>query len=137
VRVGYWDASLNIASVHPLGVGVGNYTFYYPRYAPISGRYEFYPGVADSHSWYLDALAETGFLGAALLVVFAFGLPIAALRRRAADGDDHHLVRALAISWLAVAIMHLSYSYFYYPFEWVLAGLVGSAIALRRSSADS
>lgn len=133
VRVGYWEAALNIAAAHPLGVGVGNYTFYYPRYAPVSPKYEFYPVVADSHSWYLEALAETGILGGICFALFALGLPFFALRHGTRDGEQRHLVRALAISWLAIALMHITYSYFYYPFEWVLASLLAVALSLRRA----
>jgi hypothetical protein len=137
VRVGYWETSLNIAAAHPLGVGVGNYTFYYPRYAPLSAKYEYFPVVADSHSWYLEALAETGVLGGICFALFAFSLPIAVLRRSEQDGEQRHIIRALAVAWLAVALMHLTYSYFYYPFEWVLAGLVAVALSLRRREASA
>lgn len=127
LREGYWSAAVNIAKAHPLGVGVGDYTFYYPRFAPISGGYEFFPGVADAHSWYLEALAETGILGGALFVAFVLAVAVEGVRGAGFARDDREIIIGLGAAWTAGALMHLTYSFFYYPFEWVIAGVIGAA----------
>lgn len=130
VRLGYWQAALGIAREHPLGVGVGNYTFYYPRYAPMEGDLEYYSAVSDAHNAYLEAVAETGWIGGALYTGFVLSLIGSALLRRPRDNLDAVLLVGLGAAVAGGAVMHLTYSYFYYPFEWVLAGLVGSGAAL-------
>ena len=137
VREGYWLAALHIGAAHPFGVGVGNYTFYYPLYAPVSTSYEFLNGITDAHSWYLEAFAETGVVGGLLFLAFTLSVAISGLgisQRRSRPGDE--LVLAFGVAWTACALMHTTYSYFYYPFEWVFAGIVcaGRSISIRESA---
>jgi hypothetical protein len=124
VRVGYWIAAVQMVGDQPLGVGVGNFAFYYPLYSPMSTRYEYLTGVADAHNVVLDMAVETGVIGAVLFAAFLVAViagGVQAVGR--ARGDPQ---RALAIGAVLAfgvgATMHLTYSYFYYPFEWVLAG---------------
>lgn len=126
LRVGYWTTAVEITSQHPFGIGVGNYAFYYPRYAPLSADYEFAPGVADAHNWYLEALSETGVIGGMLFLAFALTTAWAPLVRR----PHNPIAVTLGLGWTAAAVMHATYSYFYYPYEWVVAGAVGAALAI-------
>jgi O-antigen ligase len=131
VRVGYWIAAVKMTVDHPLGVGIGNYAFYYPLYAPLSFRYEYQPAIADAHNLFLDALTETGVLGGMLFAAFVVSLFVSATRRaRRLESSLGALVIALGFAFAAGATMHFTYSYFYFPFEWVLAGLLGAFIAL-------
>jgi O-antigen ligase len=136
VREGFWTAALHAASDHPFGVGVGNFPFYYPLYAPLAGRYEYQVGLADAHNVFLDVAAETGIAGLVLFVGFFAALFYAGIRyavaagRRMAGGAMPNIAIALTASLAAGATMHLTYSYPYYPFEWVLAGIVGSVPVL-------
>lgn len=132
VRAGYWITGAHVAVDHPFGVGVGNFPFYYPLYAPLSDRYEYQVAVADAHNVFLDAAAETGVVGFLLWTGFFVALIVAGLRAairagasRAAGGLPN-MALALSASLAAGATMHLTYSYAYYPFEWVLAGMVGT-----------
>jgi hypothetical protein len=130
VRLGYWDSAVQIAESHPFGVGVGNFPFWYPLYAPLRGGVEYAPYVADAHSTVLDALAETGFLGGALYLLFPVVLIVLGARRsRRVDGPERALLAGLTTAYAAGALMHLTYSYAYFPFEWVLAGCVGAMVA--------
>jgi putative inorganic carbon (HCO3(-)) transporter len=141
VREGFWTAALHMAKDHPFGVGVGNFPFYYPLYAPLAGRYEYQVGVSDAHNVFLDVAAETGVVGFLLFVSFYGAMFVAAVRsvlragRRLAGGALPNIALALTMSFVAGATMHLTYSYPYYPFEWVLAGMVGSLpLLLARGS---
>jgi putative inorganic carbon (HCO3(-)) transporter len=141
VREGFWTAAVDMAKDHPFGVGVGNFPFYYPVYAPLAGRYEYQVAVSDAHNVFLDVAAETGVVGFLLFVSFYAAMFLAAIRgvlragRRLVAGALPNISLALTMSFVAGATMHLTYSYPYYPFEWVLAGMVGSLpLLLRRPS---
>jgi len=132
LRAGYWRAAAEIVERHPLGVGVGNYTFHYPLYAPLSRDYEYFVGIADAHNLYLEAFAETGVLGGLLLVAFVVTLLVRgiALARDIEDRVLQATLLALTFAFAVGVLMHLTSSFFYYPFEWVLAGAVGSGAAV-------
>jgi putative inorganic carbon (HCO3(-)) transporter len=141
VREGFWRAAVNLTKDHPFGVGVGNFPFYYPLYAPLAGRYEYQVAVSDAHNVFLDVAAETGVVGFLLFVSFYVSMFVAALRsvlragRRLVGGALPNIGLVLSMSFVAGATMHLTYSYPYYPFEWVLAGMVGSLpLLLARES---
>jgi O-antigen ligase len=128
VRAGYWIAAIKTAAQHPLGVGVGNFPFYYPQYAPLSPRYEYLAQLADAHNLFLEASAETGILGAALFLTFVLALLVSGFRVAAMARDTTLRPVALALvgALAASALMHLTYSYFYFPFEWVLIGILAA-----------
>jgi O-antigen ligase len=136
VRAGYWLTSLEIMEEHPLGIGLGNYPFYFPRYAPISGDYEFQAQITDAHNLFLELGVETGILGGLLFAAFIVSLLgrglVAALRPK--RRRESALLIPLTAAAAAGATMHLSYSYFYYPFEWVLLGLVAALGAAERQA---
>jgi hypothetical protein len=133
VRTGYWIAAARMSADHPLGVGVGNFPFYYPEYAPLSLRYEYLSELADAHNLFLEAAAETGLVGGMLLLAFVVTVVVQGLLSagRAPQNDDLPTTgTALAFAFAAGATMHLTYSYVYYPFEWVVAGLVATLPSL-------
>jgi O-antigen ligase len=136
VREGYWVAAVGIARDHPFGVGVGNYTFYFPVYASLSTKYEYIHGVTDAHNLFLEAVAETGAIGGALYLGFCLALVLGALHaaRRRRDQFLRATVWGVAGAFAIGVTMHLTYSYFYFPFEWVLAGLLAALPALLASS---
>jgi O-antigen ligase len=128
VREGYSLVAWDIMRDRPLGVGVGNYTFYFPVHDSVFSNYEYNDQVVDAHNWFLEAGAETGVLGGICFLGFVLLLIVRGLRAalRSADKALAASALALTISFAVGATMHLTYSYFYFPFEWVLAGLVGS-----------
>jgi hypothetical protein len=144
VRQSYWIAGVRTAADHPFGVGVGNFPFYYPLDAPLSTDYEYTTSLTDAHNVFLDVAAETGIVGFLLWSGFFITLIVAALRHAIAAGRARvsaslpNIGVALSLSLAAGLTMHLTYSYAYYPFEWVLAGMVGSLpVVLRRRHATA
>jgi hypothetical protein len=128
VRVGYWIAAARMIEANPAGIGVGNYTFHYPREAPDSDRYEYHVAVADAHNLFLEAAAETGLLGGLLFLAFAVVVVREGLRAAGARSPPWIRPVAVAISLALAAglLMHLTFSFFYFPYEWVLLGLAAS-----------
>ena len=139
VRVGYWLAAIDISAAHPLGVGTGNFAFYYPHYASISPDYEFYARITDAHNWFLEAYAETGIVGGSAFLAFTLTLIASGLSvgRRMATDEWGPSVTALTVAFVIFCLMHLTYSVFYYPFEWVVAGLIAARVAADRHAAPS
>lgn len=139
VRVGYWLAAIDVAAAHPLGVGAGNLAFYYPHYASISPDYEFYARITDAHNWFLEAYAETGIVGGSAFLAFTVTLVATGLAtgRRAATDDWGPSVTALTVAFVVFCLMHMTYSVFYYPFEWVVAGLIAARVAAARRDVPS
>jgi O-antigen ligase len=128
-RWGVWTVALQIALHHPLGVGVGNFTYYYV----------FYTGgtISHAHNLFLNVAAERGFLGlAAFMAVLAvlFGLLSDSLRRVNGEVD-----RALVVGLLAAFggfLLHSLFDATYYDYKvlllfWLLAGLVAALPRLR------
>jgi hypothetical protein len=65
-RVPYWEAALHEFSAHPLvGGGSGSYEVWWAQHRGEKGGF-----VRDSHSLYLEALAELGIVGLVLILFF-------------------------------------------------------------------
>jgi len=123
-RFGAWGAASRLAADHPLlGVGPGNFQFYYNR---LTGQPVGTFTLTVAHNALLDVGAELGLVAMFLLAVYlalAFVRLTACLER---GYGDPGFVRALRIS-LAIAIvssMFLSEQYFL-PF-WLLGGLTAA-----------
>lgn len=129
LREGYWRSALELIVDHPLGVGVGNFPFHYPRIAALSADFEYEPRIADAHNLYLELLAEAGVLGGLSFLGFLTLLIAGALHngQRAPSLERRGVCVALGLSILVGALMHMTYSYSYFPFEWVLFGLAAAA----------
>jgi cell division protein FtsW (lipid II flippase) len=76
----------------------------------------------------LEAAAETGLLGAAVLLTFVLGLLISGFQiaLTTTEGSLRLVALALVGAFSTGALMHLTYSYFYFPFEWVLIGTLAA-----------
>ena len=123
-RFGAWGAASRLAADHPLlGVGPGNFQFYYNR---LTGQPVGTFTLTVAHNALLDVGAELGLAAMFLLAVYlvlAFVRLTTCLER---GYGDPGFVRALRIS-LAIAIvssMFLSEQYFL-PF-WLLGGLTAA-----------
>jgi len=136
-RFGAWGAASRLASDHPfLGVGPGNFQFYYNK---LTGQPVGTFTLTVAHNALLDIGAEVGLLAMCLLALY---LVLAFVRLSSAvqhGYGDPGFVRALRVS-LTIAVvgaMFLSEQYFL-PF-WLLGGLA-SAIWLdgrRRAEQDT
>ena len=83
-RVDAWIVVMRIALISPiLGMGFGNYSFY-TRLFPMRGYYLKF----NSHSQYVDIMAQTGFIGmmAFFWIIFAVGKLGLQLRDKVRDG---------------------------------------------------
>jgi putative inorganic carbon (hco3(-)) transporter len=123
-RFGAWGAASRLAADHPLlGVGPGNFQFYYNK---LTGRPVGTFTLTVAHNALLDVGAELGLVAMSLLalyLVLAFVRLTTSLER---GYGDPGFVRALRIS-LTIAIvsaMFLSEQYFL-PF-WLLGGLASA-----------
>jgi hypothetical protein len=76
-RYNQWKVAWHMAEEHPvLGAGAGTFERYWHRDRPVAGK------VRDTHSLYLETLAELGPVGLGLLLL-ALGIPaVAAIRAR-------------------------------------------------------
>jgi O-antigen ligase len=144
VREGYWIAAIETTRHHPLGVGVGNFPFYFPIYAPLDTRYEYAVGVTDAHNLFLDVAAETGVPGFLLFVAFVLSLlyggfssALARARARPRGSPLANIGLALTAAFAGGLLMQVTYSYAYFPFVWLLAGVAGSLPLLMARDAPS
>jgi len=69
-RFEIWGVAMKIVGDHPwTGVGWGAYPLAHAHYAPLSGADSTALGLRDTHSTYLNVLAETGYPGLLLFLV--------------------------------------------------------------------
>ena len=103
-RYDYWRVAVDVFADHPLaGAGAGGYLAPYYRERRTS------EDVQQPHSFVLQALAELGLLGGALLAAFVGALgwgAVAAARRAGRDPRERFLVAAgtgMVVAWLVHA----------------------------------
>lgn len=89
-RIHAWEVGVKMNMDHPLlGVGVGSFLYAWPLYAPSTAK------VAHvAHNVFLDIVAELGFIGLLLFLVFLGG----------AAGGAFQAVRDPHMAWLTRAI---------------------------------
>jgi len=96
-RLSLWKAAVRIYDTQELrGTGAGTYQLYYPRYR----TERLY--VVDTHSLYLQSLAELGIVGFVLILIVVLGI-LGGLAARI-RGPDRALYAALLAATLAWAI---------------------------------
>lgn len=94
-RLPLWQAAVDIFDAHPLrGAGAGTYQQYYPQYRTEQSY------VTDTHSLYLQSLAELGIVGGALIALVVGGVLVGlATRIRGPDRALYAALFALALAW--------------------------------------
>jgi hypothetical protein len=113
-RPHYWRVAWQDVEANPvLGSGAGTFGAFWLEHRPVD---EF---VHDAHSLFLEALAELGPPGLALLVI-GLGFPLAALRRR-----QEPVVAAAAGAYVAF-LLHAAVDW---DWEFGAVGLLGIACA--------
>jgi len=72
-RLSIWKSSISVISENPLGIGLGMYKYYFPKYNfPVKEALAYYGKKADTaHSEYLQILAELGIEG---FIIFLLGI---------------------------------------------------------------
>jgi O-antigen ligase len=98
-RYQYWSSGLDAFSRHPVGgVGAGTFQLWWAAHGSISSY------VVNAHSLYFETLAETGLLGAALLLL-AFGAGLTGIFQRwRRSRDDRGLLAAMLGASVAFAV---------------------------------
>ena len=108
-RSDIWKSSAKMAMDHPLGVGLGNFKYYWPRYNfPVKDAVIKYGKLANTaHNEYLHTWAEMGVQGILVLLfgVFLLGRAAAACVKNA--GGDTGLAAGLA-GGLTAFLLHAS-----------------------------
>lgn len=137
-RVVYGQAAFNMYLEHPfLGVGLGNYAFYFEEmlpYRPIGEVPEVLmmitpePGrdrLITSKNFYLRILAETGIVGATAFLAFAvanFGGALYLWLSR--DRSERYWGTAGLCALLAFSLSALTFDSFVIPNTWIVFGLI-------------
>jgi O-antigen ligase/Flp pilus assembly protein TadD len=128
-----WKTAWETFKDNPVkGVGLNNYVVWHPRYQiPFfkSEKWAFRASFPDRvHNEYLDAAAETGAVGLALLaaaLAAMFGMGLAAAR---GDGEQGRLAAALTAGGVSTALYALMQFPFHVPavaaYMWTAAGLL-------------
>ncbi|MCI0571205.1 MAG: O-antigen ligase family protein [Myxococcaceae bacterium] len=135
-RVHAWEVASHISREHPLlGVGAGSFRVAWPLYAPPDAV-----GVLEAHNIFLQVVAELGWVGLLLFLVFIGGAVEAGVR---AWRDDEGRAGADSVAWLARALVCGAAGYLICnlfsgflsgsPHFYVLFGLTAAAGAIARS----
>ena len=139
-RAGEMGAAALVFADHPiLGVGPGNFPFYYPEYAERVGL-RVHAGYREAHSLYLDILAETGAVGLlcflAVIFVTLRDLNRARRRWRTTRPEIANTAAAFELAIVAQLATGLFLQQAYIRYFWFLIGLAGAAawLALHETS---
>lgn len=75
-RLSIYDAGLRVVSDHPLGIGLGNFKYYYDQYeSPVAGAVSLYGKQAKTlHNEHLQVLVEQGVFGLILYLGIVISL---------------------------------------------------------------
>jgi putative inorganic carbon (HCO3(-)) transporter len=103
-RLAHWQAALNMAEAHPLGVGLGGFNAAYERYRLLNWP----QALGHAHNYYLNVLAETGIIGLVLFLIFQGTTLLMALRGRSHISPSvKFLSAALVGAWVYLAFHSL------------------------------
>jgi O-antigen ligase len=140
-RFRYGEAAYHTFESHPfLGVGLGNYAFYFPEMMPdepLAASPELLRLVVPEgnrerlitpKNFYLRLLAETGLVGlAAFLAFLAALLGCAMWLWLSPHKEQNYWGRAGLLGWIAFIVSAMSFDSFAIPNMWVVFGLITSA----------
>ncbi|MBJ7354156.1 MAG: O-antigen ligase family protein [Thermoleophilaceae bacterium] len=139
-RHNLWDSGWDAFTANPVvGIGPGTFEFWWSR---SGANAEF---VRDVHNIFLEALAETGLVGFALLLVFLFGLIWAAWRARAGLSGVRDGSRGIQAGLVAVFVVFVAQAALDWMWEstaiavFALAaiGVAGASSSPRRNAGSS
>lgn len=146
-RFSYWQAAYNIYSEQPLlGVGLGNYVFYFDEALP-NRPMALYPEVLrlvvpevgrdrliTAKNLYLRLLAETGITGLAAFIAFLIGLAGCVFYLwLSADVEANFWGKAGFLGLIAFGLIALSFDSFALPNMWVVFGLITASAGVEKS----
>jgi len=139
-RFEIWRVAVGIVGDHPwTGVGWGAYPLAHAHYAPLSGADPSALGLRDTHSTYLNVLAETGYPGLLLFLAMIWVAVREADRARRLCGRVQPRL-ALQLKYLELGLLaflvagvwgsfaKLSFVYLYLALLWVVAQNAAPAV---------
>ncbi|NIO15999.1 MAG: hypothetical protein GTN70_03200 [Deltaproteobacteria bacterium] len=125
-RLSIYDAGLRVVSDHPLGVGLGNFKYYYDQYeSPVAGAVSLYGKKARTlHNEHLQVLVEQGVIGLILYLGFVISL---LLKIIFPPRSVPHPLRAITFGAGASFLVHASVDSLYHTFALplVMLAIVG------------
>jgi len=150
-RISYGLTAYNTYLSYPiLGVGVGNYVFYFEEmlpYRPVAQIPEVLHMITPeagqdrlitSKNFYLRVLAETGILGAITFAAFAIANLGSALYLRLSDDKEWKYWGTASLCGLVAFILSaLTFDSFAFPNMWVLFGLIAAATRVLTHSSQT
>jgi len=132
----YWETAYRIFTEHPfLGVGLGNYTFYFQDLLPATQLGKIpellkvivpdRSSIITAKNYFARLLAETGLVGTAAFISFLFALLVKSFHSWLSKDKELKFWGAGAILGLiAFLVNSFSYDSFAIPNPWVLFGLI-------------
>lgn len=150
-RFVYWATALNIYHQNPvLGVGLGNYAFYFPEMLPNQPYDEqrevmrqITPGegrdrLITPKNLYARLIAETGLLGTALFSVFLIAMAGCVLYLWFSPSPEQkYWAMSGFLSLVVFAVVIFSFDSFSIPNMWVVFGLITAAAHLDDPATQS
>jgi O-antigen ligase len=124
-RFGAQRAGLALAESHPIGIGPGQFELVQPL---------------SAHSTYVRAIAEEGYVGAAVLVALLFGTLLLAARNAVLGRDTFGISSGpLLAAWCGALVNSFVIDSLHWRGLWLLAGLIwaGTAATGVRSQLSS
>jgi O-antigen ligase len=129
-RVYGWQVASRISLDRPLvGVGMNGFRYAWPAYAPPEALAQYHALV--SHNLFLDVVAELGWLGLGLFLVFAGGA-VGSAFIASGDAQVGWLARGLAASVAGYLVTQLSAGYLLSSHLYLLFGLAAAARRLSQ-----
>lgn len=131
-RFEIWRVAMAIARDHPVaGVGLGNYAEAHAQYASSTQFRPTARGRRDTHSIYLNALAETGLVGAGLLMMMFISALVLAVRRARLTARENpaaaRQLKTLAIGLIAIMQAGIFGTLHGVAFLYIYIGILGAA----------
>jgi O-antigen ligase len=150
-RFTYWETAGRMFVDYPLlGIGVGNFVFYFDDYLeqrPLYTQPELirqitptdngFTRLVTSKNLYVRLLAETGIVGSVLFLAFLLSMVVEAfLLRSAAHPEGQYWSNASRLALIVFAIGALSYDSFALPNMWVVFGMITAAARVFSAQAE-
>ena len=131
-RLAHWQAATRMATANPwLGVGLGNFQAAYDDYRLLNWHY----ALGHAHSVYLNAVAETGFVGlGAYLLVWASVFLVTLRAIRVSVGWRRGVSLGLLGVWTHLSVHNLVDYLFVNNLHLYLGALLGVLAVINRDS---
>lgn len=117
-RIKFWKNSIEMLKENPLGVGAGNWQFWFPKYGVEGMNTSVMDGetvLPQPHNDFLWVLTESGIIGFIFFMVF-WALVIYTAYALIKNTSDHLLNRQMLIALMSI-IAYLGFSFFDFPLE--------------------